>query len=492
MATYIGLNPSYKLRQDGNRVILYGDDDRKAHTEDWFSFIHPYHAMMFSLLKGEQHCGVEIKNIAKYFNLAEESVEKLVRSYVSSERITIRSGDLYYFFPKNLLIESSEPIRRSKHNSYEPTDFEMLGEPDLYSLRTHKPVSIILELTMRCYVDCIYCYADRDIQRNGQMTTQQVISLIRQAREIGVMNVDINGGDVMLIPDIYEIVKTLHECGYKPLISTKIPLSEEQLLKLRSVGVEKFQISLDAADESLLRKLIKAPKGYLEAIANTLKTADRLGLKVDINSVLTKDNCEVSVIEELVRFLDRYECIGTVRLNVCGYSLYKDNYNEIKPTQAKVSEVEEFVDSEWCSSLKFRVAMAGYEKECNFFQSEREKLFNDRAICTGNLRNIIVLPNGDVTICEELYDHPQFLIGNVLQSSILDIWNGKKAKDLFYSPIKPDSKSDCVHCKNLNECRPKVGVCWKTVLMAYGKDNWDFPDPRCPKGPLPYNEIYIK
>ena len=74
MPIYIGLNPSYKLRQDGNRVILYGDDDEATGAEDWFSYIHPYHAMMFSFLKGEHHCGVEIQNIAKYFNLAEECV----------------------------------------------------------------------------------------------------------------------------------------------------------------------------------------------------------------------------------------------------------------------------------------------------------------------------------------------------------------------------------------------------------------------------------
>lgn len=44
----------------------------------------------------------------------------------------------------------------------------------------------------------------------------------------------------------------------------------------------------------------------------------------------------------------------------------------------------------------------------------------------------------------------------------------------------------------LTTFRSRVGVCWKTVLMAYGESNWDFPDPRCPKAPLPFNEIYIK
>lgn len=26
----------------------------------------------------------------------------------------------------------------------------------------------------------------------------------------------------------------------------------------------------------------------------------------------------------------------------------------------------------------------------------------------------------------------------------------------------------------------------------YGMDNWDFPDPRCPKAPTPYNKFYLE
>lgn len=55
-----------------------------------------------------------------------------------------------------------------------------------------------------------------------------------------------------------------------------------------------------------------------------------------------------------------------------------------------------------------------------------------------------------------------------------------------------ESESQCYTCKERNSCRQGKGVCWKTILMAYGMNNWDFPDPRCPKVPTPYNRFYLE
>lgn len=49
MTECITLNPAYMLRQDGNRVILYGEEDERYHSEEWFSFIHPFYGMLLSV-----------------------------------------------------------------------------------------------------------------------------------------------------------------------------------------------------------------------------------------------------------------------------------------------------------------------------------------------------------------------------------------------------------------------------------------------------------
>ena len=43
-----------------------------------------------------------------------------------------------------------------------------------------------------------------------------------------------------------------------------------------------------------------------------------------------------------------------------------------------------------------------------------------------------------------------------------------------------------------HECREGKGVCWKTILMAYGVNNWTFPDPMCPKAPEPHRKYWLE
>ena len=112
------------------------------------------------------------------------------------------------------------------------------------------------------------------------------------------------------------------------------------------------------------------------------------------------------------------------------------------------------------------------------------KSFKERSLCTANVDGFVVLPDGKVTICEELYWNPDFLIGDLNHMSISDVWNSPKALSLWN--IHQDSvpsDSACRECQDFRECRLKKGVCWKFVLAAYGRENPFYPDPRCPKAP---------
>ena len=61
------LNPDYLLRQDGNRVILYSKRELSYGGEDWFTFIHPFQAMMLSFFGGESPLENEIASCAHFF-----------------------------------------------------------------------------------------------------------------------------------------------------------------------------------------------------------------------------------------------------------------------------------------------------------------------------------------------------------------------------------------------------------------------------------------
>lgn len=128
------------------------------------------------------------------------------------------------------------------------------------------------------------------------------------------------------------------------------------------------------------------------------------------------------------------------------------------------------------------------DNTCNMTFAEKKQAFNKRAKCTGNMSSFIILPNGNVSVCEETYFNKNLILGNILNSTIMEVWNSEKAKNLFFIPqSKFPKESPCSNCIDFVECRYGTGVCWTDAMAAYGEENWLFPTPECPYAPTPKN-----
>ncbi|MBQ3949317.1 MAG: SPASM domain-containing protein, partial [Bacteroidales bacterium] len=123
---------------------------------------------------------------------------------------------------------------------------------------------------------------------------------------------------------------------------------------------------------------------------------------------------------------------------------------------------------------------------------EKTKTFEDRSICTGNRSSFFVLPDGKVTLCEQMYWHPFFILGDLFQNSIMEVWNSKKALELAsFSKSDVRECSPCKKCDIFDQCRHNIGVCWRDAIAAYGDGNYDYPSPECPYAPQVTNDFYI-
>ncbi|MDE6803647.1 MAG: SPASM domain-containing protein [Muribaculaceae bacterium] len=99
----------------------------------------------------------------------------------------------------------------------------------------------------------------------------------------------------------------------------------------------------------------------------------------------------------------------------------------------------------------------------------------------GLLRDqIFILPDGKVSVCEQLYWHPEFIIGDLTENTIEQIWQSTKALNIF-SMSKSQFRlgSKCSQCNFADKCISDKRRCVVKVMKAYGRDNWDYPDPRC-------------
>lgn len=492
MKIYI-INPAYLMRRDGNRVLIVSKsnlDDRVYDYEPCVSLVHPMNAKMLSFFNGIDDYDAVLKNISNYFNIPIDGVKEVVSHYIENDTAYgISYNGNYMIFPKKMIIEKRT---HKEFQRYKTSDFNISGDVNLGDSRLQIPTTINLELTMKCYTDCIYCYANRKMKLGEYLSVDRIISIIREAKQLGVIDFEINGGEVLLHPHYKEVINELLSNGYTPYISTKVPISKKIIDDLSEVGLNFIQISLDSINPDILSRMVGTSANYITLMEQTFRNLEEKGINVKVHSIITSLNSKVDEIENLVKFVSNYSNVKEIKFTGASYSLYKNsaNYDMIRPSNDFMKELELHLRAFREKYPQIIFSSSG-EMGKNYFNNKN--VFNNRSICTANLSGFVILPDGQVTICEELYDDPRFIIGNIREQSILDVWNSPEALSLFNQDqsIFPGD-SPCKNCATFKECRLRRGACWKLVFIAYGKDKLYYPDPRCPKAPNMQHEIYFK
>ncbi len=491
------LNPAYGLRADKKRVIIFQksiDPITDKETTDILTFIHPIYAIILSLFNARDKLYEVIERLSKLLRMDKPVIYNLISPLLENEGELVFDYDNQHFhLPKKLLIKNKDNL------VMEDIDVRQFFIPkkdlDFDSWRLYYPIDILLMINSLCLTDCIYCYADVRKKMDCQIPIGRFRELIIEARTLGIRSFDLTGGEIFLYSHWEEFLKELVLNNFKPYISTKVPIDLGIINKLKDIGINNIQISIDSLVKEELVKILGVKEDYCEKIIETLKNLDENGFEIYTNTQMT--NINENSIEKLVNYLSGLKNIKRINVGAAGFSLYnKVEYTKFSATLESVKRTENFMNN-----LKeklgdhINISFSGYLSADKYLSLEErnEKKFNERARCSGNFYAIIILPDGRVTICEELYYHPAFILGDLKTQSIEEVWNSERALELYrLSKESIKDESVCKACDEFDSCHQFKGVCWKEILYAYGYDNWDYPDPKCPKAPKPYRIFYIE
>jgi len=71
----------------------------------------------------------------------------------------------------------------------------------------YQPRALIAEVTHRCPLHCVYCSNPLEMQqRSNELSTEDWISVFRQAGEMGLLQLHLTGGDHLARTDLTELV----------------------------------------------------------------------------------------------------------------------------------------------------------------------------------------------------------------------------------------------------------------------------------------------
>jgi radical SAM protein with 4Fe4S-binding SPASM domain len=500
--TYI-VNHAYKFRCDKDNVIVTNNDslffdsndpDSSLFAETGFAWKStPLIAYLFSFFNGKYSFQETLEIISSEMNVSTEELEKAINPFVENEEkmiFNLSETNQIIVLPKYFLI-----IKNKKHKIRDvlnQINFETIKKSiNTQRIRLNIPNETCIMLNTECLTDCIYCYADKKKIKN-KITHDRIIELIKEARSLNMRDFAVSGGDFFLYKEWEDLIKNLLTNNYRPYISTKIPIGEEEIGKLKNLGIDCIQISLDTIDIKVAKKMLCVNNDYIEKMTNTLTLLDNAGILFNIKSVITKHNDDISSVMSLVNFLFGFKNCKRVTIAPGEFSFYKKfNY---KTTPEKILKIKECISEYKKEHPGNNISVQDISSNPFSIKDIDEKIknFNERGVCSGNTSQFYILPDGKVTICEQMYWHPNFILGDLSYQSITEMWNSKEALGLYNrNQFEFSSKSACKTCNQFEECRRGFGVCWRNAVFAYGQDKFDYPSPDCPYAPLPINNIFI-
>jgi radical SAM protein with 4Fe4S-binding SPASM domain len=485
------------MRCDINRVILTETGTKEHHRmglDNFTTFIHPIHAMMLTFFKGDKNLDELLLEIGHFFDISRDATLQLVSKFIdNNQKIAVEYDNNIFYFPPKVLIEynTNYPLR-----TYTIDEFNIMCKLDFTSNRFNIPIDTNLLINNRCVTDCIYCYADKRQIHNCSIPFNRLVEIIAETKQLGFRNFDIQGGELFLYEYWYELLKELLKANYTVGLSTKFPLQKNQIKKLKGLGFREIQISLDSIFSEDLKKNLRVKGNYKERMIECINVLNDNDFAIKLKPVITAKIFSINKIEKYIDFFLSYKNIKTIEFTAPAHSNYKSQKEFIKYRLSldQLKKIKELVlrrrDS--CHfELLADVAVTGSNENLSF--DEKRENWESRTRCPGNLSSFLILPNGDVTICEEAYFNENLILGNILNNTIMEVWNSNRAKSLFYIPktIFPN-ESPCSRCVEFDACRYNLGVCWLDAMAAYGEENWLFPVPNCPYAPPPKYITYCE
>ncbi len=172
---------------------------------------------------------------------------------------------------------------------------------------------IRLEKSYLCNFQCTHCsaeyYMDRHLEKvkkvvddRPKMSMDDVRALSKEADELGLARFVITGGEPLVMRDFDEVVAAIDPDKHYIISDTNgWFLDDKKAQHLKSIGVEKVQLSLDSYIEADHDKFRNKPGSY-KRVMRAIDASLDAGLNLLVSTVLVNGRAGTKEFEELCRF----------------------------------------------------------------------------------------------------------------------------------------------------------------------------------------------
>ncbi len=337
------------------------------------------------------------------------------------------------------------------------------------------PKWIVLQLLEACNLRCKMCYEWGESgayinKKELNVLDLDVIKNIIDKCSPAQPYYELFGGEPLLYPHIFEVIKDINEHGSKVDIATNGTLLEKHAEKLVESGITRIWVSLDGLEE-----VNDAQRGigtYQKAITGIKKILElRKGdtPKIGITTIVTPENAH-ALEDFFMKFTQEcdidhasfeFQNYATNERYVKYQDFLKNNF-DIDDTSSAFGLVRDIKDfsnidinlltqqmhnlKDYCKGkgIKFfhNPSTIDFENYKNYFSADWDKMADKKVRCPFVWIHAEIAASGEVIICHTLQD---LSFGNVNDTDFLDIWNSEKSQK-YRKLLRKGMMPMCIAC----------------------------------------------
>ncbi|MEQ0561764.1 pyrroloquinoline quinone biosynthesis protein PqqE [Amycolatopsis sp. NEAU-NG30] len=283
------------------------------------------------------------------------------------------------------------------------------------------PLGLLAELTHRCPLHCPYCSNPVELTaRDAELSTQDWRAVLSQARELGVLQVHLSGGEPLARPDLPELVTHASGLGcYVNLVTSGLGLTAARLDDLAARGLAHVQLSAQGATRARA-DLLAGAKAFDRKLA-AAAVVKASGLPLTLNVVLHRQNHD-----QLAGIIELAEQMGADRLELANTQYYGwalRNRAALMPTREQLAAAEPVV--------RAAVARLRGTMEIVYVVADYYEPFPKPCMHGWGARQLTVAPDGTVLPCPAASAISTLSLSNVRDTPLAEIWYGSESFNAY-------------------------------------------------------------
>jgi MoaA/NifB/PqqE/SkfB family radical SAM enzyme len=130
----------------------------------------------------------------------------------------------------------------------------------------HRVIKAQMELTYRCNLHCVHCYTDPYNKREffpHEMTFAEITRIIDEMADLGILYLNLTGGEIFMRPDFFEIYEYAHQKGFiLQLFTNGTVFTKAVLARLNHHPPFYLEVSCHSVDEEAFDRFTQVPGSF--------------------------------------------------------------------------------------------------------------------------------------------------------------------------------------------------------------------------------------